>query len=172
MRLMIDAHELGDFEIVRGGAEGAADRRAVEDEVEEHDHGDRGQQRQQRHDADRNAAAERDRRGLDRPGAQALAVGGEELQQPVLDDDRQTESHEQRRQQIAPERPVQQHVLKRKADDEQDRDRRQHRDEGIEAELARDDKIAKAASTMRSPWARLTSRITPNISDSPAANRA
>ena len=91
-----------------------------------------------RHDADRDAAAERDRGGFDRAGAQALAVGGENLQQPVLDDDGETEGDEQRRQQIAPERPVQQHVLKRKADDEQDRHRHQHRDERIEPELARD----------------------------------
>ena len=38
-----------------------------------------------------------------------------------------------------PERPVQQHVLKRKADDEHHRHRQQRRDEGIEAEPAASD---------------------------------
>ena len=39
-RELYDA-KLRDFEIIRGRAEGAADRRAVEDEIEEHDHGNR-----------------------------------------------------------------------------------------------------------------------------------
>ena len=72
-----------------------------------------------------------DRGRLDGAGAQALTVGGENLQQPVLDDDGETEGDEQRRQQIASQRPVQQHLLKREPDDEQDRKCDKHRSEGI-----------------------------------------
>ena len=54
----------------------------------------------QRQHADREAAAELEARDLDRPGLQLAAVGGEQLQQPVLDDDREAERDQQRRQQV------------------------------------------------------------------------
>ena len=95
------------------------------------------------------------------------------LQQPVLDDDRQAEGDEQRRQDVAPERAVEQHVL-------QARSRATNMTgsaisaaaNGSRPSLAATSRIAKAASTMRSPWARLTSRMMPKISDSPVANSA
>ena len=75
----VDAHQLRGFEVVGGGAEGAAERRAVEDELRNTITAIADTKRQQRHDADRDAAAKRDRGGLDRARTQALAVGGESL---------------------------------------------------------------------------------------------
>ena len=67
------------FEIVRGRTEGAADRGAIENHVEDARSRRSPTKRQQRHDADRNAAAKRNRSRLDRARAQPLAVGGERL---------------------------------------------------------------------------------------------
>ena len=66
--LVVDAHQLGDRRIVGDGAEGAADRRAVEELVQCDDDRDRGGERHQRHDADRQAGRQRQsRRFRDRP---------------------------------------------------------------------------------------------------------
>ncbi len=46
------------------------------------------------------ALGELDAVDLDRAGLEPAAVGGEQFQQPVLDDDRKAEGHQQRRQQI------------------------------------------------------------------------
>ena len=46
------------------------------------------------------------------------------------------------------------------------------RGDGSSAEPPSATSITNAASTIRSPWARLTSRMMPKISDSPVANRA
>ena len=50
------------------------------------------------------------------PAEDAAAVGGKAFEQAVLDDDRQAESDEQRRQDILAERPVEQEILQRPAD--------------------------------------------------------
>jgi hypothetical protein len=43
---------------------------------------------------------------------------------------------------------------------------------GLIERAATSEEVAKAATTARSPWARLMIRITPNISDRPEANSA
>ena len=85
--MVVDAHQLRDFEIVGGGAKGAPKRGAIEQQVEQQDHRDGGDQREQRNDADRKAAAELNRGGLDRAEPQPPAVGGKSLEQSVLNDD-------------------------------------------------------------------------------------
>ncbi len=115
---VVDAHQLGDLRIVGGGAEGAAELGAVEHEVERQDHADRRGERQELHGAEGDAAAERNRGGLDGAGLEALAVGGEDLEQPVLDDDGEPEGDEKRRQDVPAERAVEQVVLERIAERE------------------------------------------------------
>jgi hypothetical protein len=62
--------------------------------------------------------------GFDRAGLQPLAVGGEARKQPVLDDDRQAEGDQQRRQDVvADQRAVQQPALQRIAEREHQRHR-------------------------------------------------
>jgi len=106
----------------------------VEQEIEQQDHTDRGDQREQRHDADRNIAAEMDRSGFDRAKPQPPAVGGKGFEQPILDDDGQAERHQQRRQQIASQGAVEQHLLQGKTCGEHRRHGQQRREERIEPE--------------------------------------
>ena len=89
---------------------------------------------QQRQHADREPAAEIEARDLDGAGLELAAVGGEQLQQRVLDDDREAEGDEQRRQQIVAERAVEQPALQHVADRRHHRHHDDERDERIEAE--------------------------------------
>ena len=57
-----------------------------------------------------------DARGLERAGLEPLRVGGEHLQQHVLDDDREAEGHQQRRQDVPAQRQVEDAALQRVAD--------------------------------------------------------
>ena len=105
---VVQAHELRHRLVVRGGAEGAAERRAVEQPLQAGDHRDRERELDERQHADGEPAADGDACDLDRAGVELDAVGGEQLKQPVLDDDREAEGHQQRRQQIVAERAVEQ----------------------------------------------------------------
>ncbi len=73
--------------------------------------------------------AELEARDLDLAGLEPAAVGGEQLQQRVLDDDREPERHQQRRQQVVAERAVEQRALQPIADRRHDR----HDDEDARA---------------------------------------
>ena len=118
---IVEPHELRHRGIVGGGAEGAAERGAVEHELQAADHRDRDGELQQRQHADIDAAEQADCRHLDRAGLQFDAVGGEQRQKPVLDDDREAEGHQKRRQQILAERAVEHEPLQRIADRGHDR---------------------------------------------------
>jgi hypothetical protein len=125
---VVDAHELGDVGIVGHGAEGAADRCTVEELVQPDDDGDGGCERQHRQHAHGDAAAQRHGGRLPSAGRQAARIGGEGLQQAVLDDDRQAEGHQQRREDIAADGAVQHERLQQIADDEHQRQRDEGRD--------------------------------------------
>ena len=104
---VVEAHQLRHRRIVGGGAEGAAERGAVEHELQRR----RSPRRRRRTGCSGSTpietpSARRKARDLDRAGLQLAAVGGEQLQQAVLDDHRQAERHQQRRQQIVAERAV------------------------------------------------------------------
>ena len=118
---VVDAHQLGGVGIVGGGAEGAAEAGAIEQKLQAADRQHRHREHQQRIDPDRDAARKLQARGLDRALLQPVGVGAEALQQPVLDDHRNAEGDEQRRQQPAAEREVQQAALQRVAEHEHHR---------------------------------------------------
>ena len=71
---------------------------------------------------------------FDGAGLELAAVGGEQLQQAVLDDDGEAEGHQQRRQQIVAQRAVEQRALQRVADQRHGRHDEQQRGERIDAE--------------------------------------
>ena len=105
---VVEAHQLRHRLVVGGGAERAAERGAVEQQLQAGDHRDRDDELQQRQHADPDALGDLEARDLDAAGLEAAAVGGEQLQQRVLDDDREPERHQQRRQQVVAERAVEQ----------------------------------------------------------------
>ena len=113
---IVETHQLRHGLIVRRRAEGAAERGAIEQELQAGDDGDGDHELQQRQDADPNALAERKARDLDSAGLEPAAVGREQLQQPVLDDDGEAEGHQQRRQDVVAERAVEQAALQPIAD--------------------------------------------------------
>ncbi len=78
---IVEAHQLRHRLVVGGGAEGAAERRAVEQPLQAGDHRDRERELDERQHADREPAAELDAVDLDRAGLQLAAVGGEQFQQ-------------------------------------------------------------------------------------------
>jgi hypothetical protein len=61
--------------------------------------------------ADRDRAQRTERRRFERPAGHAAAVGGGAFQQGVLDDDREAEGDEERRQDVLAERAVQHDAL-------------------------------------------------------------
>ena len=63
---------------------------------------------QQRKNADPHALADLKARDLDGTGLEPAAVGGEQLEQRVLNDDGEPEGHQQRRQHVVAERAVEQ----------------------------------------------------------------
>ena len=64
-----------------GRAKGAAERGAIEQELQSADDGDGDDELQQGKDADPDALGERKARHLDRAGVEPAAVGGEQLKQ-------------------------------------------------------------------------------------------
>ena len=113
---VLDAHQLRDRRIVGGRPKGAAELGAIEQKLQPADdrHGD--DELNHRQHADCEVGRELPARHLDRPGIKPAAVMGEQDEQHVLDDDRQAEGHQQRRQLVA-EREVQQTALQRIAED-------------------------------------------------------
>ena len=65
---------------------------------------------------------------------QLAAVGGEDFQQAVLDDDRQTKGHEQGRQQILAQRMIKQKSLQSVTDDRHQRNDHQQRSQRPDAQ--------------------------------------
>ena len=112
---LFEAHELRHRLVVRGGAEGAAQRRAIEQPLQAGDHRDRKRELDQRQHTDGEPATDGDALDLDGAGVELDAVGGEEFKQPVLDDDGEAEGHQQRRQEIVAERAVEQRTLQRRS---------------------------------------------------------
>ena len=120
--------------IVGGGAEGAAKRGAVEKHLQRGDHRDRDGELDERQQADPDAGADLVSHCLDGAGLQFAAIGGEQFQQAVLDDDRQAEGHQKRWQQVVAERAVEQEALQGITDDRHRRHDQQQRSQRIETE--------------------------------------
>ena len=107
---VIDAHELRDFGIVGGGAERAAERGAIEEQIEGEDHRDRGE---------RSVSSGMTPTATPPPsGIEAVSIAPASSRRlsaenasssPFWIDDRQAEGHQQRRQDVAAERAVEQH---------------------------------------------------------------
>jgi hypothetical protein len=108
---VVDAHEPRRLAVVGGGAEGAAQLRAVEQQLQRRDDRDRAGEHDQRQPADGELAADTQAGRLQDPGLQLAAVSGEDLEQGILDDDRQPEGHEQRREDVAAQRQVEDPAL-------------------------------------------------------------
>jgi hypothetical protein len=80
-------------------------------ELEPRGHGGGGEEDAERQPAHRDAAAELDARGLEALRAEGARVRREDFQEEVLDDDREAEGHQQRREDVAPERAIQKRTL-------------------------------------------------------------
>jgi hypothetical protein len=128
---MVDAHQGSRLTIVRGGAESPAQRGAADEELkrDEDQHG-RGQ-RQDRKPSDAHWPQPHARR-LDAARVEASGVSRERFEQRVLDDDREPERHQHRREQSASEQPVESGALQQPAQpgheggDEDQRSQRVH----------------------------------------------
>ncbi len=136
---IVDAHQLGGVGVVGDCAEGAADAGAVKQKLQAGDGEDRDRKNQERINADVDAAGQVQARGLDRAFLEPMVVGAETLQQPVLDDDRNAEGDEKRRQQPAAERLIQQAALQRVAQRKHHGDHDRQARERIEAGALRND---------------------------------
>ena len=108
-----------------------------EHEVEPDDDEDRRGEGEERHNPDIDRA-EGQGGGLERARADPPAVGGEHLEQRILDDDREPEGDEERRQDVLAEGAVEDDELERPAECEHDRDSDEQRQERTDAER-RDD---------------------------------
>ena len=108
---------------------------------------------------------------LDRAAGELAGVGAIGLEQAVLDDDRQAEGHQQDRQDALADGALQQETLQDVADAERDRDQDQRDEKRRPAERAVSDRMTNENSTMMSPWAMLTKRITPSESDRPSGEQ-
>ncbi|MCY1391038.1 hypothetical protein D9M71_58660 [compost metagenome] len=117
---VVDAHQLRGGLVVRGGAEGAAQAGLVEQELQAADHRQGAAEYQQRHHAEAEAT-HGDAGHFQVALGELPAVGAEELQQQVLQDDRQPEGHQQRRQDVVAEGAVEQLPLQAVADHEHHR---------------------------------------------------
>jgi hypothetical protein len=73
-------------------------------------------QRDEREQADGESAPEREARSLDAAGVEPARIGGERLEQRVLDDDGQPEGHQDRGQDASPEQAVEDQHLERVAE--------------------------------------------------------
>lgn len=169
---VVDAHQADGRGIVGGRAHRGPQPGAIEEGLDAADEHDREAEHAERVVADRETGQEAKARGRGVAHGQFPAVGAEDELQGVLDHDGQTEGDEQRRQQIPPQGPVEHQTLQPVADGRHQRqDDEQRRAQGSPA-CCISGKARKAASTMMSPWARLTMRMTPNMSDRPVAKSA
>ena len=131
--LVIDAHQLRGFGVVRSGAKGAPQPGAVEYRLHRCDHRYGDDEDDQRKEPDLETVGDADARGLDRSGGQPLRVRGKDLQQQILKDDRQTERDQQRRQEVVSQRVVENSPLQQVPREKHDRKDRDHADERIHA---------------------------------------
>ena len=107
------------------------------------------------------------------PAGSERMSGGEDLQQRVLDDDGQAERDQQRGQLAAAQAAGQHGPLQQVADSAASPAApATSGTSGSPRRAVPSDRARKAPSTVRSPCARLTIRITPKTSDRPQANRA
>ena len=103
---VVDAHQLRGLAVVGVGAERAPERVRAEQPLQRSRVARPPNAKiDERQPADREPLAQRDARGLD-AGLDRARIGGEDLEQRVLDDDRESERDQQRRQEVAPERAV------------------------------------------------------------------
>ena len=84
--------------------------------------------------SDPNAFAQGEARDLDRASVEPAAVGGEQLEQPVLNDDGEAEGDQERRQEIIAEGAIEEQALQRVADRRHDRCHDDNRGQRIEPE--------------------------------------
>ena len=137
---VVDAHQARRVGVVGGRPEGGAQRRAVEQQLQAGDHRDGAGEDDHREHADRQPLDDLQTCRLERAGGQLLAVRRKDFQERVLDDDRQAEGDEQRRQDIRPQGEVEQAALERVADgehqrhDDRQRDQRMHANAGDDGE--------------------------------------
>ncbi len=109
---IVETHELRDRGVVRSGAKGATERGPVEQNLQSADDGDCRDELDERQDADPYALGKRKAGHLDRARIESPAVGGEQLKQTVLDDDREAERNQQRRQKVIAQCAVEERALK------------------------------------------------------------
>jgi hypothetical protein len=145
--LRVQAHQLGDLAVVGHGAKRTAQRRAREQPLQRAGRHDGDGQHDQRQHAQRERIAERHALRVEPTGFDGARVGREQFEQQVLDDDRQAEGDDQRRQRVFAERAVEHVALQRVAEAEchgqhRERDRRHQPRRGIAARHrhARDDR--------------------------------
>ena len=122
--------------------------------------------------ADREVTRDLEAAGLEAAELQPALVGGEELQQQVLHHDRQPEGDEQRGQRARRHGAVQQATLQQVPERGHHRNDDDQRDQRGQRHGVDEDQRRRPPSTAKSPCARLTTRITPNMSESPVANSA
>ena len=156
---------------VGGGAESAAERGAVEHESQGADHRDRDGELQQRQHADIDAAEQGIvATSIRRPAPDAAAVKA--VRSPFWMINREAERTSSGAQETLAERAVEHEPLQRIADRSHHPAPPGERGERADAERFVRPVRYSADTTIKSPCAILTSRITPKISDSPAANMA
>ncbi|MNT14355.1 hypothetical protein D3C72_1493570 [compost metagenome] len=150
--LGFEAHQLGDLAVIGDRAEGAAQRRAREHPLHRARGRHRDRQDHQRQRPQRQRVAQWHRGGGQRADLDGARVGREQLQQQVLDHDRQAEGHDQRGQRVLAQRAVEHVALQQVAEAEGQRQHREHhqpwhrcaghRDTGDHREGAQDDEVA------------------------------
>ncbi|MHC2485918.1 hypothetical protein ACVIKP_007773 [Rhizobium leguminosarum] len=129
-RMPISPAVTGSSEVARKARPTA---RAIDQLVETDDDGDRRKEGHQRHDAGGDGAQIHGG-AFEAAGKDAAAIGGKTFEQAVLDDDRQAEGDEQRRQDILAERAVEQEILQAPTDGEHQRHRYQGGNKRVEPE--------------------------------------
>ena len=113
---VIHPHQGGGGAVVGSRAEGGTQAGAGEQYLQAGDHGERGEEDEEREPADRDPLADGDARRLQRADLEPAGVSGKHLQQDVLNHDREVEGHQRRRQDVAPEGEVEDAALQRVAE--------------------------------------------------------
>ncbi len=131
---VVDPHQRRGLAVVGGGAEGPADRRAADEELQPDEQQNGHGEGQQREPADGDPAAQRQARRLEAARVQPPRVRREGLEQAVLDHDGQAERHEHGRQDAAPEQPVEHEPLQPVADHGHDRHDQPEREQRIDVQ--------------------------------------
>ena len=113
---VVETHQLRNRGIVRSRPKRATEGRAIEQHLQAADHSKGGEELQERQNSDPNGFAQGEARHLDRAGVEPAAVRGEQLEQPVLNDDGEAEGDQERRQEIIAEGAIEEQALQRVAD--------------------------------------------------------